>query len=849
MPAADLPPDEEIRLQSLSRYEIFGTEPEPALDRITSLAARIFGVPVALITLVERDRQWFKSHHGTALCASDRDISFCSHAILLPGQEVLVIPDAERDPRFADNPLVTGPLHVRFYAGAPLRTSDGQALGTLCLLDLVPRPDLSGAERAILTELAATVMELFESRLVRARERAEAADLRRTEEQLRRSEEQFRHMATNVPGMVYQCILRENGTFEFPFVGEGCRDFFGVGPQDIYDNPKLMLGRLEKAGKKQFFTSVSYSARTLTPWQSHIRYHASDGTLRWLEGRAQPERLANGETLWSGVMIDITEREEAKRQLEDSHLLVRAVIDGTEDAVFLKDRESRYLLVNPAAAALLGRTPQEIIGLDDTAFFSPEVAARTREHDQHVMSLGRSSTYEDHDVIAGREHTFLTTKSPYRDAAGNLIGVIGIAREVTDQRLAAQALREAKEEAEKANHAKSEFLSRMSHELRTPLNAILGFGQLLEMGEPDTRQLESVNHILRAGRHLLSLIDEVLAISRIEAGRLTLSLEPVAIGDMATECLHFVSQQAAARRIVCDNQTEECTREGEYVLADRQRLRQVLLNLLSNAVKYNREGGEVTLSCRLLDADEAPPTPAPGDDPEAAPPSQAGWLRITVRDTGYGLTGEEIERLFTPFERLSAERTHTEGTGLGLALSKGLVEAMRGRVGVHSAPGQGSAFWLDLPRAAGPLSQAGRHGLPVPAKETVDCRGTVLYIEDNLSNLVLIECLMEDLKGMELLSAQQGTLGLEMAMARQPDLILLDLHLPDLPGWEVLARLRAEPRTRDIPVVVISADATSGQQVRLRAAGAREYLTKPIDVPELMGMFTRYLKPLEVGAV
>ena len=832
MPAPPLPPDEEARLQALSRYEAFGTEPEPAFDRITRLAARIFRVPVVRITLVERDRQWLKSHHGVDLGETRRDLSFCSHAVLLPAPEVFVVLDAPAHPRYTDKRMVTGPAHVRFYAGAPFRAPDGSALGTLCLIDTVARPGFSAGERAMLTDLAATVMEVFEQRLARVREQAAAAERLRAEDSLRRSEARFRRMASNIPGMVYQFVMREDGSFYFPFVNEGCRAFFGVEPQAIYDDPKLVLGALVPSEKKRLILAVTHSAATLELLHCQNAYRAPDGAPRCLEWHSRPERLPDGSTLWHGLLSDITDRREAQTRLEDSHALLRAVIDGTDDAVFLKDRQSRYLLINPAGAALLKRPAAEIIGQDDAAFFAPEVAAHSREHDRRVIEEGRSLTYEDQDVIAGTKHTFLTTKSPYRDAAGNLVGVIGIAREITAQRQTAVALREAKEEAEQANRAKSEFLSRMSHELRTPLNAILGFGQLLELSVLDARRQDSVGHILRAGRHLLSLIDEVLAISRIEAGRLSLSLEPVAVADMASECLHFVSQLAEGRRISCENRMDACAEEGRYVRADRQRLRQVLLNLLSNAVKYNREGGRVTLACHVLEAAESGP-----------------WLRIEVRDTGHGLTPAEIGRLFTPFERLGAERSRMEGTGLGLALSKGLVEAMGGRIGVNSVPGAGSTFWLELPQAEDPLKRTADDGPPLLALPAEGCRGTILYIEDNLSNLALIECLLEAQPGLELLSAQQGLLGVEMARARRPSLILLDLHLPDLPGWEVLAKLRGDARTRAIPVVIISADATAGQIERLRAAGAQDYLSKPIDVRELLQVLASYLKPAVPAAL
>ena len=373
--------------------------------------------------------------------------------------------------------------------------------------------------------------------------------------------------------------------------------------------------------------------------------------------------------------------------------------------------------------------------------------------------------------------------------------------------------RRAEVEADRANRAKSEFLSRMSHELRTPLNAVLGFAQLLEMESVGAEQRDSVNHILKAGRHLLGLINEVLDISRIEAGRLRLSLEPVPVAETLQAAVDLVRPLAAERGI-------ELRAEGpddrQHVLADRQRLQQVLLNLLSNAVKYNRDGGAVRVTC--------------GGTPEHR-------LRITVADSGRGMTPEQMAHLFTPFERLGAEASVVEGTGLGLTLSKHLVEAMGGAMQVESQVGVGSAFSLELPVAEAPAE-----ALEPP--RTADGRATearaaglsVLYIEDNLSNLRLIERVLARRPGTKLLSAMQGRLGLDLAREHRPDLILLDLHLPDLPGEEVLHRLRSDPRTREIPVVVLSADASAGQIERLLGVGARAYLTKPLDVRKLLAV-------------
>lgn len=409
------------------------------------------------------------------------------------------------------------------------------------------------------------------------------------------------------------------------------------------------------------------------------------------------------------------------------------------------------------------------------------------------------------------------------------------ALELVDQRTAAlreamehqsrleQTEREARQAAEAANQSKNEFLSRMSHELRTPLNAVLGFGQLLELDDLDESQRESVTQIVKGGRHLLGLINDVLDISRIEAGNLAMSVEPVSTADMLDEILTLMRPVAAARQVALIAADPGSNRDL-HVMADHQRLKQVMLNLVSNAIKYNRPAGAVTVSVE---------------------PAGQRRLRIVVADTGPGISPDNLNRLFVPFERLGAERSDIEGTGVGLALSRRLAEAMGGTLQVQSTPGEGSRFWIELAEADSPLNDLDETKPPsslIGQSDGIEiARHKVLYIEDNPPNLRLVERILARRDDIETIEAMQGGIGLALAQEHHPDLILLDLHLPDLPGDQVLQQLKSNPNTATTPVVILSADATPHQIERLLAAGAITYLTKPLDVQQLLSVVEQTL--------
>ncbi|MCE4058373.1 ATP-binding protein [Pseudomonas sp. Au-Pse12] len=503
---------------------------------------------------------------------------------------------------------------------------------------------------------------------------------------------------------------------------------------------------------------------------------------------------------------------ERERALRDNQERLRLIIDGVKDyGIFALDTAGMVTTWNFGAERIKGYRDQEIIGRHFSLFYLPE------ECPQHPDMALREATAHGHYMEEGwrcrkdgsRFWASVVITAQY-DASGALRGFSKITRDITDRRAAEIALGTAREEAESASRAKSEFLSRMSHELRTPLNAILGFAQLLDM-DSSAGQRPQVGHILRAGQHLLGLINEVLDIARIEAGRLPLNVEPMPLAAVLHEALTLVSPMAADAGIHLAPLPPLPSDSG--VIADRQRLIQVLLNLLSNAIKYNRADGRVSIEVTI----------------------EQSRLRISVLDTGAGIAAHRLELLFKPFERLDAD-PRVEGTGLGLALSKSLLEMMDGSLGVHSTPGSGSRFTLELPYVSLPDAPAvatfSAPALSPPAAPAAGrYQGKVLCIEDNLQSLALIETLLQRRPGIQLLSSMQGQMGLDLARQHAPQMILLDVNLPDLQGLEVLQRLRASGSTASTPILMITADASEPTQRALREAGATAILTKPIHIP------------------
>lgn len=528
-----------------------------------------------------------------------------------------------------------------------------------------------------------------------------------------------------------------------------------------------------------------------------------------------------------------------------------ATLEAIPDLLFEVDREGHYLDWRASRQDLLVVPPEQLLGRRIHDVLPPAAVETILAALETAARQGSAFGAQICLPLAQGETWFELSMARKRASPGEGERFIVLSRDITERKQHEQALARhaddleaevqarsqelvmAKEQAEAGSRAKGEFLSRMSHELRTPMNAILGFAQLLDMSRRLPQPEHSyVHEVLQAGRHLLNLINDVLDLTRVESGTLALSSEAVSVAATADEVLALMAPLAEAQNV----QVHQHVPADAQVLADRLRLKQVLLNLVSNAIKYHRPGGQVWL--------------------ELGRAAKAGHWRVQVRDDGPGIPKDRQGGLFQPFNRLGAEQGPIEGTGIGLSLSRRLVEWMHGEMGVVSDAGHGACFWLELPQA---VSAPASRGEGVPAEdpgsdatvaepgERASPRSTVLYVEDNPANLELMTQIMARHEGVHFIAAPTGQLGLELAWAHKPDLILLDIHLPDIDGYTVLERLRQDERTAATPVVAVTANAMPSDADRIRRAGFDHYLPKPIQVLTLDGLIQHHLMPTGLG--
>ncbi|WP_342618361.1 PAS domain S-box protein [Rhodoferax sp. GW822-FHT02A01] len=607
----------------------------------------------------------------------------------------------------------------------------------------------------------------------------------------------------------------------------------------------LLVPELESGDQNTLFNYKGAGGEADHRTEYEVLGRRKDGSVFLLE-IALSKMVLRGQHFFAGVLRDISARKQAEEALRQNSTLQSAIFNSANFSSIATDANGVIQIFNVGAERMLGYSaadvldkitpaeisdPQEI--KDRAQTLSAELGVSIQPGFEALVfkaSRGIEDIYELTYIRKdGSRFLALVSVTALRDEDKAIIGYLLIgtdntARKAVDaERLRLdqvlqdknEELQLARVEADKANQAKSDFLSSMSHELRSPLNAILGFAQLMESAvpEPSASQRASIEQILRAGWYLLELINEVLDLSLIESGKLSLSIEPVSVSEILDDCRTLFEPQADKRSIAM---RFPLATGVHHVLGDRTRVKQVIINLLSNAIKYNREGGNVLVSC----------TEVPGMR-----------LRIGVRDTGEGLSADKVVQLFQPFNRLGQEASAGEGTGIGLVVSKRLIELMDGEIGVSSQVGVGSVFWIELPLCeALTLNADDALLLDTPAILPIDAVHvrTLLYIEDNRANMELVEQLVARRPGMRLLGAADGMRGVLLARLHLPDLILMDINLPGISGLHALKILRDDPTTRHIPVLALSANALPRDVERGLNAGFYGYLTKPVKVAEFM---------------
>jgi PAS domain S-box-containing protein len=873
------------RLRALEGYDILDTPPELAYDDITRLAAQLCGAPIALVSLVDATRQWFKSRQSLDVPQTARDISFCTHAIAA-APDLMVVSDATLDVRFTNNPLVTGSLGLRFYAGAPLVTDEGHALGTLCVLDTRVRaltPDQAASLRALARQVVCllearrvarekdTLVEALRERERRAQQLAmdaalELAARQQAEAALRASEERWHFAIVGSGHGVFDWDLREHRVV----YSRHWKAMLGHAAEDIGTSPDEFFSRLHPDDQAPVAQAIERHANHPdVPYEVETRLRHADGSWRWILARGMiVERDSGGRPLrFLGTHQDIGARKSAEaRERARAGVLTKIVGGASIDQVLtavvaaveaenpemlcsiLRLDAARRRFVSPIGPRLPGAFHRAVDGLEigpdigscgAAAFAGERVVAVDLHTDARwlqfralvdladVRSCWSQPVLSNHGEVLGTFAIYHRTPHAPSDADIETItsaaNLVAIAIERSEAEL---ALRTAKDDAEAASRAKSDFLATMSHEIRTPMNGVLGFTALLLDTTLTAEQCQFTRTIQTSGESLLSLINDILDFSKIEAGKLELEQVPFDVGELCREVVTLLSPKADEKGLTL---LLELPAQLPHLVGDSARVRRVLLNLAGNALKFTARG-HVTLRAHVV-----------GED-----------LEVAVEDTGIGIASHKAPLLFSEFTQADTSTTREfGGTGLGLAICKRTVELMRGSIGLQSTLGLGSTFWFRLPLAPadGPAEDVSaprprstmpgraRESAPVPHGEERSLH--VLLAEDNATNQLLAVRMLEKL-GCRVEVAKNGREAVAACRRQSYDLVLMDCQMPELNGYEATQMIREDDVGGSVPIIALTANAVAGERERCLLVGMDDYLSKPFSPSDLRRVLTRW---------
>ncbi|WP_166831357.1 PAS domain-containing protein [Thalassoroseus pseudoceratinae] len=819
--------NESERIDALRRLAILDSPAEAEFDRLVELAAEICQTPMAFVCFVDSERCWYKSRFGFDEQEFPRAIALCGQTIL--HAQPLIVPDTHADERFVENPMCTADGGVRAYVGVPVRCPNGQPIGTIGVADSVTR-DFSELQRKTLETFAGQIEQLVRLRSTALQLQASNEDITRRANRLNASEAHLRMTTDIIPAFI-SYVDRD---YRYGFVNAKYEEFFGKTRDEIIGEHVRDIVGDESYEQALPYLESAFQGETV---RYEMRHTDFDGRRLGSEVTLVPDRHDDGSVQGIHVVvIDQTEMIARKNELQRQKQETQRILDGLRAFVVFKDTKNRILRINQFAADAVG-LPIEAIEGRHTREIYPTEADAFYEDDLKVARTGKPRYGIVEPVKNGDGSTswLRTDKIPLFDVHGNVERILVVAIDVTTLIETQGELEAAKKAAEAANHAKSQFLANMSHEIRTPMSAILGFADVLAQSVSETQHIEAANTIRRNGDHLLSLINDILDLSKIEAGRMTMHtqrLSPRLLVNEVVESLHWRTKNS---RIALRVTTVGLV--PAWIESDLTRLRQILINLIGNALKFTHEGSiEVCLQTKQTSSGERQ------------------LLEFAVTDTGIGVDEKNLDRLFEPFTQVddSATRQHG-GTGLGLTICKRLVEMLGGEISLESRLGEGSTFRFVIPYVeSAPLENSARESVHAKSQPTHVTEGLsksrhVLLAEDGPDNQRLFKFLLQK-AGFTVSIAVNGREALEAVEAGWDDfdLILMDLEMPVLDGYSATRELRALGYER--PIVALTAHAMPEVAERCHAVGFSDYATKPIRRQALLDLIAKWLQPAATPA-
>lgn len=667
---ATLPPNEVRRLDALRAFDILDTPTEQGFDDLVQLASHICGTPIAMVSLVDRDREWFKAKVGVSESESPRDFAFCAHGILQ--QEVFEVTNALTDERFANNPAVTGESKIRFYAGAPLITSDGQTLGMLCVKDRTPR-ELTSAQKDALQALSRQVVAQLEMRRCLQELRHQLIERVVAEKSRHESEEKFRQMAENITAVFWMTSPDLQQTY---YVSPAYEKIWGRSVERTYSHPQEWIEAILPEDRERTLATFARLTSDTACVTCEFRILRADGDVRWIFSRGVQIRNQEGKlTRLTGLSADITEQKRADEKVR----LLSSAVEQSDDSIVITDARAdnpdpKIIFVNAAFTALTGYTATEIVGQSPRVLEGPLTSRLTVAQMRRNLARGKSFRGETINYRKDRSTIHLEWQvGPIHNEQGTTTHFVAFQRDISARKATERDLAQAREDALESTRLKSRFLANMSHELRTPLNAINGLSSAMVEQDLPQAARESAALILQCGESLLENIQTILTHSSLEAGKTELESKPFDLATVLLNALRITGDAAQRKGVKLDYFLEPAT--PARLRGDPFRLQQVLVNLLANAIKFT-DRGQVSLRLRSW-----------------VQPNGHWKLRFSVADTGIGVTSENRRKLFQPFSQADDSTTRRfEGTGLGLVIVKSVVELMGGSITVRSRLGTGSIF-------------------------------------------------------------------------------------------------------------------------------------------------------------